>query len=169
MGRIEYEYPLFKVYYSNNSNNSNIRGNPVSTIYSHGWALYWWAASEQPHHPQTLSPACGRNLPPTGPHRSAEERPHACLQNCHGPELRVWNVLMDYHGSFITSRPGCCRCRGWGFLYCGCSDDACNTSYATDWLTYFTFIPALQKRGIWHHWLQRLRAVEEWSWDSGDI
>ena len=28
MGRIEYEYPLFKVYYSNNSNNSNIRGNP---------------------------------------------------------------------------------------------------------------------------------------------
>ena len=29
MGRIEYEYPLFKVYYSNNSNNSNIRGNPV--------------------------------------------------------------------------------------------------------------------------------------------
>ena len=30
MNRIEYEYPLFKVYYSNNSNNSNIRGNPVS-------------------------------------------------------------------------------------------------------------------------------------------
>ena len=30
MGRIEYEYPLFKVYYSNNSNNSNIRGNPGS-------------------------------------------------------------------------------------------------------------------------------------------
>ena len=29
MGRIEYEYPLFKVYYSNNSNNSNIRGNPA--------------------------------------------------------------------------------------------------------------------------------------------
>ena len=28
MGRIEYEYPLFKIYYSNNSNNSNIRGNP---------------------------------------------------------------------------------------------------------------------------------------------
>ena len=28
MGRIEYEYPLFKVYYSNNSNNLNIRGNP---------------------------------------------------------------------------------------------------------------------------------------------
>ena len=28
MGRIEYEYPLFKVYYSNNSNYSNIRGNP---------------------------------------------------------------------------------------------------------------------------------------------
>ena len=27
MGRIEYEYPLFKVYYSNNSNNSNIHGN----------------------------------------------------------------------------------------------------------------------------------------------
>ena len=26
--RIEYEYPLFKVYYSNNSNYSNIRGNP---------------------------------------------------------------------------------------------------------------------------------------------
>ena len=29
MVRIEYEYPLFKVYYSNNSNNSNIRGNPA--------------------------------------------------------------------------------------------------------------------------------------------
>ena len=29
MDRIEYEYPLFKVYYSNNSNNSNIRGNPA--------------------------------------------------------------------------------------------------------------------------------------------
>ena len=28
MGRIEYEYPLFKVYYSNNS---NIRGNPDHT------------------------------------------------------------------------------------------------------------------------------------------
>ena len=28
MVQIEYEYPLFKVYYSNNSNNSNIRGNP---------------------------------------------------------------------------------------------------------------------------------------------
>ena len=32
MGRIEYEYPLFKVYYSNNSNNSNIRGNPGVSI-----------------------------------------------------------------------------------------------------------------------------------------
>ena len=31
MGQIEYEYPLFKVYYSNTSNNSNIRGNPAST------------------------------------------------------------------------------------------------------------------------------------------
>ena len=30
MGRIEYEYPLFKVYYSNNSNNLNIRGNPAT-------------------------------------------------------------------------------------------------------------------------------------------
>ena len=30
MGRIEYEYPLFKAYYSNNSNNLNIRGNPAS-------------------------------------------------------------------------------------------------------------------------------------------
>ena len=28
MDRIEYEYPLFQVFYSNNSNNSNIRGNP---------------------------------------------------------------------------------------------------------------------------------------------
>ena len=34
MGRIEYEYPLFKVYYSNNSNNSNIRGNPVLDIFT---------------------------------------------------------------------------------------------------------------------------------------
>ena len=32
MGRIEYEYPLFKVYYSNNSNNSNIRGNPAGGL-----------------------------------------------------------------------------------------------------------------------------------------
>ncbi len=32
MGRIEYEYPLFKVYYSNNSNNSNIRGNPAREL-----------------------------------------------------------------------------------------------------------------------------------------
>ena len=32
MGRIEYEYPLFKVYYSNNSNNSNIRGNPGTPL-----------------------------------------------------------------------------------------------------------------------------------------
>ena len=28
MGRIEYKYPLFKVYYSNDSNNSNTYGNP---------------------------------------------------------------------------------------------------------------------------------------------
>ena len=144
-----------------------VGGHYISTIYSHDWALYWWAASEQPHHPQTLSPACGRNLPPTGPHRSAEERPHVCLQKLSW--TRVCDALMDYHDSFITSRPGCCRCRGWGFLYCGCSDDACNTSYATDWLTYFTFIPALQKRGIWHQWFPRLWAVEEWSWDWGDI
>ena len=34
MGRIEYEYPLFKVYYSNNSNNSNIRGNPDTGTFS---------------------------------------------------------------------------------------------------------------------------------------
>ena len=37
MGRIEYEYPLFKVYYSNNSNNSNIRGNPGLKADSGSW------------------------------------------------------------------------------------------------------------------------------------
>ena len=35
MGRIEYEYPIFKVYYSNNSNNSNIRGNPDANVTLH--------------------------------------------------------------------------------------------------------------------------------------
>ena len=35
MGRIEYKYPLFKVYYSNNSNNSNIRGNPAVKLSLH--------------------------------------------------------------------------------------------------------------------------------------
>ena len=45
MGRIEYEYPLFKVYYSNNSNNSNIRGNPgqqVSYYLKQLQRCKWW-------------------------------------------------------------------------------------------------------------------------------
>ena len=45
MGRIEYEYPLFKVYYSNNSNNSNIRGNPAVVLPAMG----------QPHITRQLS------------------------------------------------------------------------------------------------------------------
>ena len=37
MGRIEYEYPLFKVYYSNNS---NIRGNPGCALQCNVWGVH---------------------------------------------------------------------------------------------------------------------------------